>query len=93
MKMEEVCRKIINLGRADQRTLIYSLVASEEYIEDMEIPVKCYGAAIRIDERDESTVIGGITANKDKALRLIDLLASNFVTPVALYDVVYDWIE
>lgn len=92
MKKEEICRKIIDLGKDSQRTIVYYLVISEDDFTELEKPVKSYGVAIEVKERNELTAVSKITTRTEKANRLLDLLASNFVTPVSLYDVVYDWL-
>ena len=85
-----ICEKILLLGEGERCTLTYYLIA-DACGEEAGAP-RQYGVGIAIPERSEEEQIGNITPNREKAMRLIDLLASNFVTPVALRDVLYDWL-
>ena len=91
MEKYEVCRKIRTISALGRRTFVYSIVVGEEEIEGEN--VECYGIAVRICESGDETVISGMTTKHSEALFLIDRLASNFVSPVLLADVVSDWIS
>ncbi len=82
MQKIEMCRKITGLGQAGQCTLVYSV------IEDS----PDFGISIQITEIEEEETVLNITRNETEIKELCDMLASNFVTPIALRDVVYDWI-
>ena len=84
-----ICKKVLMLGERDQCTLTYYLISDECGKEECD---KQYGVGIAIPERNEEEQICTITPSREKAMQLISLLASNFVTPVALRDVLYDWL-
>lgn len=85
-----ICEKVLMLGEREQCTLTYYLISDE--CGEEEAALRQYGVGIAIPERSEEELICDITPNSEKAMRLLDLLASNFVTPVALRDVLYDWL-
>lgn len=87
MILTQMCSKITDLGRHGQRTLKYYLTT-----DTSEDGCVSYGAGIEIDESGENTFVRCITANRNEACSLIDTLATNFVTPVSLGDIVYDWL-
>ena len=86
MTKSEICRKVTDLGKLGQRTLVYSVTC------DINQSERDYGVSISIAENGEEMAIRCITTRVEQALGLVDLLASNFVTPVCLEDVVLDWI-
>ena len=69
--------------------MTYYLVSSDK---NDDIDMRQYGVGISIPERNDEELVGNITPDREKAMQLIDLVASNFVTPVTLRDVVYDWL-
>ena len=79
----ETARKITDLGKAGQRTLVYYILKEKG----------SYGVGISIEESGEESVVRDVTVSEERALRLSDLLATNYVTPVSLRDVVYDWLS
>ena len=85
----EACKKVLDLGGERQCTLTYYLVSSDK---NDDIDMRQYGVGISIPERNDEELVGNITPDREKAMQLIDLVASNFVTPVTLRDVVYDWL-
>ena len=82
-----ICRKITDLGRYGQRTLDYFVTAEGEVDG-----YPSYGVGIAVCENGEETMVRGITTKEDEARSLADILATNYVTPVSLGDVVYDWL-
>lgn len=90
--LEEICKKVIFLGKENQRTLCYYVTTGEIQHPDKEGAIKTYGVGISIEEKEEFASVNSITTKKETAYKLIDILASNFVTPVSLYDVIYDWL-
>ena len=91
MEIVEICRKITDLGRDTRRTLIYMITAEKYSGENQNVPLE-FGVGIKILETQESSFVNCITPNMEKITQLADLLASNFVTPISLKDVVYDWL-
>ena len=91
MKMTEICRKITDFGNDRKRTLIYLITDDKcsvpEYAHCTE-----YGVGIQILETQESAYIHNITCDIRQATELVDLLATGFVTPVSLRDIVDDWL-
>jgi len=83
--IREMCRKVTDLGRFGRRTLVYSLIREAGEAE--------YGVGIAVAESGERAEIHGVTPDRARAERLVDLLATYYVTPVALEDVVRDWLE
>lgn len=88
MEKNELCRKIITFENGERRTLIYSVVVTE----DETVPKRRFGAGIEIPETGESRTVSDISSDREKVLGLIDVLATGFVTPVSLGDVVYDFL-
>ena len=86
---QEICTKVLRLGRNGQRTLTYYITLDDDY---RHVPSIQYGVGIRMDETGEETCFRAITPDRSSADRLLDLLASNFVTPMSLCDAVYDWL-
>ena len=83
MKDTEYCRKTADLGRYGRRTLVYSLILNEQ---------GGFGVSIAIPEFGETETVTDITSDKEKMLSLLDVLATNFVTPVSLRDILEDWL-
>lgn len=89
MEKNELCRKIIDLGSGERRTLIYSLI-TENGSPLTDEPL--YGVSIVLKETDEQSLAVGISTDREKVLHLIDMLATGYVTPMSLQDIVYDYI-
>ena len=89
MEKTEICRKIIRLENGESRTLVYSLVTQRR---DVFCTADRYGADIEIAETGEEAAVNDISTDRDSALRLIDILATGYVTPVSLRDLVYDYL-
>jgi len=89
IKAREICTKVLWLGTGSQLTLTY-FVSVDDGTGDL--PGPHYGVGIRVKETGNVTFVRSITPEREKAERLADILASNFVTPTALYDCVYDWL-
>jgi len=83
MKETEYCRKTVNLGRYGRRTLVYSLLSNER---------GGFGVSIAIPEFGETEIVEDIVPDRGTVLSLLDMLATNFVTPVSLRDVLEDWL-
>lgn len=83
---EEICRKIVNLGKPEMMTVVYSLTVEErsEY--------SGFGVSVRIPERNDYACVRDITTYRGEAERLIDIMATGFVTPVSVMDIVEDWL-
>lgn len=84
MLKNETVRKTIKHGD-DELTLVYFLTKSEMAER------KYYGAGVKIEENGEEAVLCDISGDMERVMEFIDLLSSNTVTPVTLYDVFYDW--
>lgn len=89
MIKSEICRKISMLGGEKQRTLVYYLIAD---LLPRRLFLAQYGVGVSVLESRDEVDVRCITPNRSRAVQLADLLASNYVTPVALGDVVYDWL-
>lgn len=64
-------------------------------VEDVEVDGFCcesYGVVITNEITGESTRYRHVTVNAQEALKLLNALARNAVTPTALMDVVEDWL-
>ena len=88
MKTEEICRKYVDFGKEEMKTLIYCLVEDSTVYEEK----TAYGVSVEIPEKGESVCISDLTTYKEEAEHLLDLLATGFVTPVAVKDIVEDWL-
>ena len=87
VEKSELCRKIIGFDNGERMTLVYSLVTERgELLEDKER----FGASIALEETGEESVVGDISTDREKVLKLIDIMATGYVTPISLCDVVYD---
>ena len=85
MTKTEMCRKITGLGEQGMRTLVY-------YLTDENEGEAKYGVAIECTESGSVTVASRLTNDKERAERLLDLLATYFITPLTLNDVAYKWL-
>jgi hypothetical protein len=72
-------------------TLAYSILI-DEITDGSGNTLESYGIRVSALERGETTLLRHITVNRNKILELTQKLARNFVTPVTLRDVVYDWL-
>ncbi len=86
---QEICTKVLRLGESRQCTLTYYITMDDDL---RRIPSIQYGVGIRRNETGEDICFRSITPDRASADRLLDLLASNFVTPMTLCDSVYDWL-
>lgn len=92
MNIGEICRKVTDLGEAGQRTLIYYITSERVKFPEIDGEVVDYGVKVSISESEEESTISGITTVREKIEELIDMLATGYVTPVILGDIVYDWL-
>ena len=93
MEKIEICKKVTELGKEGQRTLVYFLTADTVVCDGISQKGKIdFGVGITIAESGEEVFVRGITTVEEEIKRLGDLLASNFVTPVTLKDIVEDWL-
>ena len=92
MEKTEICRKVLHLRQNDQITLVYSLISELGCEESVGVDVCCYGIEIQCEERNESACVRNITVSLPKVSAMLDKIASGFVTPVTLRDVVLDLI-
>lgn len=81
MTKTEMCRKITGLN-GKRRTLIYYLT------DEGEVTAR-YGVAIQLMESDEEKEIRRLSNDIERIEKLIDILATDFITPNLLPDVVY----
>ena len=93
MRKMEVCKKVMNLGTQTQQTLTYFITVDEMADQLSGTVIEQYGVGVSIMEAAEESSVRRITVSADKIRRLSDLLASNMVTPVALRDVIDDWVS
>ena len=89
MRETEFCRKVLNLGTAGRMTLVYFLLAEET---ELAAPGEEYGVEIYVPETGERQLVRAVTPSRREAEALLDRIATGFVTPVTLRDVVYDWL-
>ena len=92
--MEEMARKTILRENGGEVTFIYYLTESvpEPRFQTGVQDTRRYGVCVSDEQGVERIAVNDVTSVRDTAIRLVDTLARNDVTPVALYDVVYDWI-
>jgi len=90
MEKREICRKITDLGKYGKRTLSYS-ITMDGPSEDA--PYAEFGICVKVLESGEESEARRLTPNKDEAEKLLDLAATNFVTPVSLPYIAQDWLE
>ena len=91
--MTEIARKTILKGTGKEKTFVYYVTEStpEPAFQDVGRGRR-YGVCVSDESGQERLAVNDVTGIKDTAERLVDILARNEVTPVTLYDVVYDWI-
>lgn len=92
MRKMIVCKKRTESDAGERLTLIYSVTIDELTNASFDANVESYGAGIAIEERGEEVYIRHITLHNSEISELTSLLASNFVTPTTLLDVVEDWL-
>ena len=92
--MEEMARKTILRENGGEVTFIYYLTESvpEPRFKTGTHSDKRYGVCVSDESGQERLAVNDVTSVRDTAERLVTILARNEVTPVSLYDVVYDWI-
>ncbi len=90
MKKTEICRKTACLGEQGIRTIVYAVTEEED---ETEFPIKQYGVSVAVYENDEETEVNSLASKREEIERFVLSLARNFVTPVSLKDVVYDWLS
>ena len=83
MKETELCRKCAVFENGGRRTISYCLLS--ECGES-----RGYGVRIRIAETGERASAADLTQSMPEAEELIDLLATELVTPTTLGDVIED---
>ena len=93
MKRHEVCRKFCNLAKFGQKTLVYYITAITLEDDETGGTFESFGVAVKISETGEEAIVNDITTVNEKIHDLINHISSNFVTPVSLFDVVYDWMD
>lgn len=89
MKKIEMCRKVVDFGRKDQRTLVYYLIKPERETK----PITTYGIGVKIEETGEESMFIDVSPDHRFVCSLLDRIASGYVTPVTLGDVIYDNLE
>lgn len=89
MIKKEICRKITDLGKYGRRTLVYCMTVDNA---ESDTPCEEYGIAVRVFESGEECEIRKITTDVNVAEKMLDVFATNYVTPVSLKYVVEDWI-
>lgn len=85
MKETEICRKHVVLENSAARTVYYCLLS--ECGEN-----SGYGVRIRIAETGERGDAENLSQNAAEAEKLLDLMATGFVLPSTMADIVEDWL-
>ncbi len=93
MVRQEISRKEFGMGKAGMETLIYFLVSKRVSIPDAGNDMLLYGVGISAERSREEAIVNEVTSDRKRAENLAFLLADNLVTPVSLWDVIYDWVE
>lgn len=83
MVKTEICRKITGLDDS-RRTLVYFLVDEGEGIAR-------YGVSVLLEESRKETEIRRLSNDEERVNKLIDLLATDYITPNSLESVAYRW--
>ncbi|WP_143162235.1 DUF6514 family protein [Sporobacter termitidis] len=88
----EICRKNAMLHPGQNNTLVYYIVVND--LKDFANDFACeiYGAGVTIVETGETEIVSDVTFSKNEIFSLIKLLSDHLVTPVAVSDVVSDWL-
>ena len=84
----EIARRELITSRNEKKEFVYYLIENED-AESGEI---CFGIEISESSGGASSCIKNITSKREKVKGLIEKLADGTVTPVTLYDIVYDWV-
>lgn len=92
MRQMEICKKRILLSEETECTAVYYVTIDELTDTATGLILENYGVGVTLCERDETQIISNVTFSKAKILSLIDLLSGFLVTPVAVADVVDDWL-
>lgn len=92
MRQMEICRKGINLGAEEEKTLIYYVTINDLNDDATGIVLESYGVGVTIVESGETAVISNVTLSNTRILELIHVLADHLVTPVTVADIVDDWL-
>ena len=85
MEKTEMCRKVTGLN-SGKRTLVYYL------IDDGGDRAR-YGVSILLEESNDEKEIRRLSNDRERAEKLIDLLATDFITPGILDNVVYEFLS
>ena len=80
MTKSEVCKKV-----NDGRTLVYYLLKEDEGASP-------YGVSVLNEESGEEVMIRRLSNDRERIERLLDLLATYFITPGSLESVAYQWL-
>jgi hypothetical protein len=93
MRKTEICRKMITLEDGRELTLVYSMTIDEltDIMTGQEY--ENYGVCVCLFESGETETIRSVTFSARGIQALLDLLATNLVTPATVGDVVYDWLS
>lgn len=91
MRQMEISRKKICLN-GEEETLVYFITINELSDSASGILLEIYGIGVTICKSGETQIIPNITFSKSEVFALLDLMASNLVTPVAVSDIVNDWL-
>ena len=84
MFKKHVFRKEICMWGGQTRTLEYSVICDR---------IIDYGLSVKVEESGEECILRHISTDKSLIEGLLNAIADNTVTPVALCEVVSDWIE
>lgn len=84
MTKTELCRKITGLD-GGLRTLVYYLIDEGEGLAR-------YGVSLVLLESREEREVRRLSNDKERIEKLLDILATNFITPNSLNDVVYKFL-
>lgn len=79
MLREEICRKIFDLGRERQRTLVY-LILKQTPAEAHGSPCS-YGIEIKVCETGEQARVTDLSTSRAEVYHIIDLLATSGAAP------------
>ena len=91
--MIEVARKTILAETGKQKTFVYYVTESTPEPRFNESGRgRRFGVCVSDLSGKERIAVNDVTSIRGTAERLVDTLARNEVTPITLYDVVYDWI-
>lgn len=83
MVKTEICRKVTGLGDG-KRTLVY-------YVIDEGEGIARFGVSVMVEESRKEAEIRRLSNDEERVKKLIDLLATDFITPNSLESVAYRW--